>query len=109
MGEWEAEQQETSGFLPSSPSKQPSISFKGQALLVSDLDWGSNVTVEKGFSQNQEKVGWDLGDRRPEHDPAKLRKQRALCTSGFQSNAAQTSVPRGVGGCHTKLTPSILC
>lgn len=109
MGEWEAGQQETSDFPPSSPSKQPSISLKGQALLVSDLDWGSNVTVEKGFSQNQEKVGWDLGDRRPEHDPAELRKQRPLYTSGFQSNAAQSSVPRGVGRCHTKLPPSVLC
>lgn len=88
---------------PSTLSTQPSISFKRQGLLVCGLDLGSNVTVEKGFSQNQEKVGWDLGDTRPEHDPAKLRKLRPLCTSGFQSNAAQSSVPRGVGGCHTML------
>lgn len=96
-------------FPPSTPSKQPSILFKGQGLLVSDLDLGSNVTVEKGFSQNQEEVGWDLGDRRPEHDPAELGKLRPLCISRFQSNAAQSSVPRGVGGCHTMLPTSVLC
>ncbi len=52
----------TAPFSPSTPSKQPSISPKGQGLLVSDLDLGSNVTVEKRFSQNQKKMDWDLGD-----------------------------------------------
>lgn len=54
-------------------------------------------------------MGWDLGDRRPEHDPAELRKQRPLCTSGFQDNATQSSVPRGVGRRHTMLPSSVLC